>query len=268
MKNIKFALIGDGTIAKYHHEAIEHVGGELICVVDPKYQSPSAGWIPFAKVEELQYLYPMPDYIIIASPSNFHRLQIKQMLSFNNFSGQIICEKPAFLPWEQIIDSDRLNIVLQLRYLPNLYRKADLVSVRFVRDEAYFRSWKGDARNTGGIFYNLFIHFIDLAMQLGADFEGSVVSSGEQERWICSKYSLAIGRDGDIKFADDKNKIDILNIDMQACYNSLYEAILSSNGIKPKDLFYLNWILNRNSEIFGYGSRGLNKTITIKNELM
>lgn len=274
---IKFALIGDGTIAKYHREAIKHVGGELICVVDPKYplmEGSSVGWIPLIKIEELSSLYPMPDYVIVCSPSNFHRLQIQKILALDNFNGQIICEKPAFLPWEQIIDSDRINIVLQLRYLPNLPKKADLVSVRFVRDESYFQSWKGDARNTGGLFFSLFIHYIDLANRLGADFEGIVFGEGDQERWVGTKWSWTNGlcsetqRIDPVKYIDDENKIDILNIDNQACYNRMYEAILSGNGIKPKDSFYLNWILNRNSEIFGYGRDGLNKTITIKNELI
>lgn len=249
---IKFALIGDGTIAKYHREAIKHVGGELMYVVDPKYPPSSVSWIPLIKIEELPSLYPMPDYVVICSPSHLHRQQIKKILALDNFNGQIVCEKPAFLPWEQIIDSDRLNIVLQLRYLPNLPKKADLVSVRFVRDEAYFRSWKGNARNTGGLFYNLFIHYIYLAQMLGADFEGGVYDDGKQSRWVGTRFE----------------SIDILNIDNQACYNRMYEAVLSGKGIKPKDLFYLNWVLNRNSEIFGYGRDGLNKTITIKNELM
>jgi len=269
---LKFALIGDGAIARHHREAIKHVGGELICVVDPKYplkESSSVGWIPLIKIEELSSLYPMPDYVVIASPSHLHRMQIKQILALDNFSGQIICEKPAFLPWEPIVDSSRINIVLQLRYMPNLPKKADIVSVRFVRDEAYFRSWKGDARKTGGLFYNLFIHYIYLAQMLGADFEGTVTGHGEQERWIgveqCSVPHPLLSHTSMVEY---KDTIDILNIDNQACYNKLYEEVLAGNGIKPSCLFYLNWILNRNSEMFGYGLYALNKTITIKSELM
>ena len=247
---IKFALIGDGAIAKYHREAIKHVGGELIWVLDPKYSD-------LAKIEDIEAgLYPSPDYVIIASPSNYHRSQIKMILTCEKFKGQIICEKPAFLPWEMPIDSDRINIVLQLRYLPNLPKKADLVSVRFVRDEAYFKSWKGDARNTGGLFCNLFIHYIHLAQILGADFEGVVSEHGEQERFI---RRWGVGQ---------YDKIDILNIDNQACYNRMYEDIIEGKGIKPRELFYLSWTLARNSEIFGYGKGSLGRTITIKNELM
>jgi len=282
---LKFALIGDGAIAKYHKEAIKHVGGELLRenIIDPKYApteylKENPGNYLFSKMGIYSgFDFPTShknsfDYIVIASPSHLHRQQIKSILDNARVLPKIICEKPAFLPWEPIIDNDRINIVLQLRYLPNLPEKADLVSVRFVRDEAYFKSWKGDARNTGGLFYNLFIHFVDLAIRLGADFEGVVAKHGEQKRWIGTKWSWTNVSESQktdpIKFIDDKNKIDILNIDIQACYNRIYEAILDGRGIKPRELFYLNWILSRNSEMFGYGRDGLGKTITIKNELM
>lgn len=259
----KFILIGDGRVAKYHRRAINNIGGTIVCVADPKYD-------PCFNKETYRFIESIPtsildqtDFYVICSESNLHSQHIKFLLK-HIVSGckksQIICEKPAFLPWEPPIDSDKINIVLQLRYLPNLPPKADLVSVRFVRDEAYFKSWKGVARNTGGLFYNLFIHYIDLSFRLGADFEGVVAEHGEQERWIGIHESW--------NGVEQYTNIDILNINMQDAYNKLYEDILAGNGIKPRDLFYLNWILNRNSEIFGYGRDGLNKTITIKNELM
>jgi predicted dehydrogenase len=296
---IKFALIGDGAIAKYHKEAIKHVGGELLeqDIIDPKYApteytrenpknnlftktgfySKLGGFLLANRLKKeglcaWKEMLPKFDYVVIASPSHLHRQQIKAVLDTHP-DIKIICEKPAFLSWEMPIDDDRINIVLQLRYLPNLPKKADLVSVRFVRGEAYFKSWKGDARKTGGLFHSLFIHYLDLAINLGADFEGVVAEHGEQERWIGAKYTEWHFWSNGVKYGyheniDDKDKIDILNIDTQACYNQLYEAILEGKGIKPSDLFYLNWMLQRNSEIFGYGRDGIGKTITIKNELM
>ena len=278
---IKFALIGDGAIAKYHKEAIKHVGGELLYIVDPKYKQKTHSDFGGEILPNLRFPNYV-DYAVIASPSYLHYQQIKEILKSGHILRGIICEKPAFLPWESPIDDDRINIVLQLRYLPNLPEKADLISVRFVRDKAYFKSWKGDARKTGGLFYNLFLHGIDLAMQLGADFEGLVSKYGHQERWIMFNpetprgfrfYSdpTDIGADNyscGKQWGDDSDTVDILNINTQAYYNHLYEAILEGKGIKPSDIFYLNWILQRNSEIFGYGRNGIGKIITIKNELI
>ena len=117
-----------------------------------------------------------------------------------------------------------------------------------VRDEKYFRSWKGDPKKTGGIFYNLFIHYIDLSLRLNSNFEGRVVKSGEQIRLI-----------------DD---FDLFSVDMNELYLKMYNDIINNNkGVKPKDIFYLHWLLNKNSDMYGYGIEAINKKITLKNEL-
>uniref|UniRef100_A0A6M3JHR9 Putative oxidoreductase family protein n=1 Tax=viral metagenome TaxID=1070528 RepID=A0A6M3JHR9_9ZZZZ len=257
MKN--FALIGDGAIAKYHRKAIEHVGGKLSCIYDPDKYPENINIhdltpIVSSIIDIRRYFHPCAqNYCVICSPSNFHRSQIQFILKNFPATTQIICEKPAFLPWEQPILDDRINIVLQLRYLPNLPESADKISVRFVRDDSYFQSWKGNPKKTGGLFYSLFIHYIDLAQRLNADFEGIVQGSGIQ----CRKIQKAGISD-----------YDILNINMQGCYNLLYENILNGNGIKPTEISYLAWSLYRNSEIFGYGKNGINKTINIGHELL
>ena len=67
------------------------------------------------------------------------------------------------------------------------------------------------------------------------------------------------------------NSLDVLDIqkaDMQGCYNRMYGAILAGKGVHPKDLFYLDWILKRSSEIFGYGKNGIGKTIKIGKKLL
>jgi len=257
---LKFALIGDGQVAKYHRKAIEYVGGEICWVVDPKHGHDSN------KLSEMisDIISNNIDYYVICSPSQWHYPQIKTLLSSLNSSWkefQIICEKPAFLPWENVIDDDRINIVLQLRYLPNLPERAEKVVAHFVRDDAYFKSWKGDPKKTGGLFYSLFIHFLDLAIQLGADFEGSINFCGNH-RTILFDY-------GELKNdIEIRNFIDINSSQMQLCYNRMYEAVLNGNGIKPKDIFYLNWVLTRNSELFGYGRDAIGKTIKIGKELL
>jgi len=285
MGELKFALIGDGQVARYHRKAIEHIGGELNekHIVDPKYRNVPI--IPIKRTTNTLYardgcVYKdyeslvvakgelissrhgharmrgrdksRFDYIVICSPSYFHRQQIQVLLNLHP-DIKIICEKPAFLPWEQIIDSDKVNIVLQLLYIKDMPKKADLIKTVFVRDEEYFKTWKGDARKTGGVFFNLFIHYISLAINLGADFEGIVLSKGKQEHTI---------------WENEKCIFDIGAISMQDAYNNMYESILNGNGIKPKDIFYLNWTLQRNSEIFGYGKNSINRPIEIGRELL
>ncbi len=293
MSKLRFCLIGDGAIAEYHKKAIEHVGGELDTdhIIDPKYKpdlpqefSPNRCFAMSSIYKDLESAIDynvngLFDYIVICSPSYLHRLHIQKALNHSG-SVKIIVEKPAFLPWEPIIESDQLNIVLQLRYLPNLPKSADLVTAHFLRDDNYFYSWKGDPKKTGGLFYNLFIHYLDLAQRLGANFEGSVnLTDDELPKFFQShdnrREPLLYRRYISYRVEDDKppgghllNIIDLQKVDMQQCYNNMYEDIISGGGVKPKDLFYLNWILQRNSEMFGYGRNGMNKLIRIGKELL
>jgi predicted dehydrogenase len=308
---MNFAIIGDGRIAQRHKEAIKHVGGTIKWIHDPaKYDqgliSMHDNIVCFGgaleacsdmfEAEIRPHSNNQIDYIVICSPTYLHRYHTQLAL---NAGYKVICEKPLCLPWEPIIEDDRINIVLQLRYIENLPKKADLIRAVMVRDEEFFKSWKGDPRLAGGNLYEFFIHYIDLAIQLGADFEGQVLPSGKQIREI--KYKV-LEPDERAVFISDYDKmvlktdtsdlrwlrrdnqkcgdwyvrypgeysetLDIMKLDMQSLYNKMYDEILAGRGIKPKDLFYLTWILNKNSEAYGYRQGGINKPIVIKKELL
>lgn len=219
MSKLQFGLVGDGYAAQFHHRAVEHVNAEIIKIMDPHFG--------FSNIPEPQCFSRLSedffkglDYVIISSPTYFHYSQTKIALQAG---CKVIVEKPVCLPWEPLIDDNRVNVVLQLRYL-SLPERASFIKVVMVRNKSYFRTWKGDSKKTGGLFYNLFMHYIDLAVLLNADFSGKVISSGKQERWI-----------------DD---FDILSVNTQDLYNKMYEDILSDRGRKPKDLLRLHWFLN------------------------
>jgi len=162
------------------------------------------------------------------------------------YDKKIICEKPMCLPWEPVIDDDRVNVVLQLRWM-DLPKKANLIKVTMARNDAYFKLWEGNPRKTGGLLYHLFIHYIDLALLLDAKFEGRVISEGKQ-----------------IRMVDD---IDIMKLGMNDLYFKMYNDIINHDkGVKPKDLFYLHWWLDRNSDIYGYGTDLLDKKIIIEHD--
>lgn len=233
---MKFGLIGDGKISNRHKNAVKTNGGVIEKVHDPKYGDLNT---PL----DAEFFDGL-DYVIICSPSYLHREHIKLCLQYDK---RIICEKPMCLPWEPAIDDDRVNIVLQLRWLNGLPKRADLIKVVMARNEEYFKLWEGDPRLTGGLLYHLFIHYIDLALVLNAKFEGVVIPEGEQVRMI-----------------DD---YDIFKVDMDLAYADMYSDIINyDKGVKPRDLFYLHWWLDRNSDIYGYGTDLLNKKIIIEHE--
>ena len=250
MCNKKFLLVGDGRIAQYHKEAIKKLDGAIF-IYDPIKHPSQNG--KFVSLESEIRCY-RPDYVVICSPSNLHREQTKVVLQYG---CNVIVEKPAVLPWESLIDDDRIHVVLQLRYLENLPLDADLIRINFVRDEEYFKSWKGNSRMTGGIFYNIFIHYIDLAIRLMAKLEGVIHSSGFQEKMIYCNNS--------------KDKFfNLQNIDMQVAYDRMYEdVVINKNHIKPRDIFHLNWVLDRCNWNYGLGNKKIiGKQITFDpNEL-
>jgi hypothetical protein len=234
--SLKFGLIGDGKISVRHKAAVKFNGGEIYKIYDPRYKD--------SKTKLDEEFFAGLDYVIICSPSFLHREQIKLALKYDK---KIICEKPMCLPWEPFIDDDRVNIVLQLRWI-DLSEKADLINVVMARNDAYFDLWEGDSKLTGGVLYHLFIHYIDLALILDARFEGLVISEGKQIRMI-----------------DD---LDIMKSAMDSLYARMYNDIINhDNGVKPRDLFYLHWWIDRNSDIYGFGKDLLNKKIVIENKL-
>ncbi len=231
----KFLLVGDGEIAKRHKYAVKAIDGVIVDVYDPRFSNHRTAKNLFFRCRDEHI-----NYAIICSPSNFHYEHTKLALSYN---VDIIVEKPHILPWQPIIDDDRINVVLQLKWL-DLPKEADLVKVVMVRDQNYFKSWKGNPQNTGGVFFNLFIHYILLAIELKAKFIGKITSEGKQERWV-----------------DD---FDLTKIDMNKLYIKMYEDIVFHNkGIKPSDLFYLNWVLERCGLAYGIGGETLGRTIEL-----
>lgn len=237
----KFALIGDGKIAEKHKKAIESLGGLIVNIYDPINKSPSTCKVLDSKT----FFSDIIDYVVICSPSDLHREHTKLSLEYNK---KVIVEKPMVMPWEPMVDDDRVNVVLQYRWLSLPFDKADLVEVIMVRDKEYFKSWKGNPSKTGGTFYNLFIHYIDLALKLNAKFNGKLINQGNQVRRV-----------------DD---FDLFSVNMDDLYSRMYNDIVNHNkGVKPRDIFYLHWLLNRNSEIYGYGSETMDKNITLSCEI-
>lgn len=248
----RFGLIGDGIIAQRHKAAIKSVGGEINWVYDPIYKSRALrGAMQFHTYHDHVPLsaWKAVDWVVICSPTYMHRSHVKTALMHGK---EVICEKPLCLPWEPLIDDSRINIVLQLRWIKNLPKKADLVKAVMVRDEAFFNTWKGDPKKAGGNIYEFYIHYIDLAIRLGAAFEGAVYAKGVQSREIV--YG--------------KNKLDIMKIDMQDCYNRMYVDILEGKGVRPRDIFYLTWVLNKYSEKYGYRKAGISGMIRMDKEIL
>ena len=189
MKN--FALIGAaGYIAKRHVEAIKTNKGDLLMMSDP---NDNVGYIDsffpncnyFKEIERfdrelnrLDYLNDKIDYVSICSPNYLHDSHIR--LSLRN-NCDVICEKPLVLKTEHLKmlqeiekkHSKKVYTILQLRLHPTIIdlkkhvktsKEKFNINLKYItpRGKWYDYSWKGDFDKSGGVLFNIGIHFFDM----------------------------------------------------------------------------------------------------------
>lgn len=200
-----FALIGlAGYIAPRHIEAIYKNKGLLVCALDPH---ESVGFIdnyfPQAKfftqferfdryIDKISKTKNKIDFLSICSPNNFHDSHIRFGLKSNS---NVICEKPLVIsPWnldkiEKIQKEYKKNVysINQLRLHPSIIKlkntikknnKVNDVEITYIapRGNWYKYSWKGDIDKSGGVLYNIGIHFFDLITYIFGNIESTKVN--------------------------------------------------------------------------------------------
>ena len=210
-----FALIGAaGFVAPRHMQAIKETGHRLAAAYDP---SDTVGildsYFPeadfFTEFERFDRHVDKQrradrggriDYVSICSPNYLHDSHARFAL---RSGADAICEKPLVLnPWNidglQEIERDtgrKVNTILQLRLHPAIAalrervrsapgdtrHEVDLTYVTS-RGHWYLRSWKGDARKSGGIATNIGVHFFDMLHFVFGDLQESVVHLGTATR--------------------------------------------------------------------------------------
>ncbi|MDD2696657.1 MAG: Gfo/Idh/MocA family oxidoreductase [Candidatus Pacebacteria bacterium] len=163
--NKKFAVIGKGFIYNLHQEAIAKIGGEIVDIVDES-NGPDA-WKEMVK-------RTAADCIVILAPNHLHF----EMARFSAECGKmVLCEKPLTLKSEEakiLAKYPNIFTVYQLRYHPSAKKlKSEVkgnenyqieMNISVHRDEDYWQSWKGREEKSGGIIFNLGIHYFDLML--------------------------------------------------------------------------------------------------------
>lgn len=154
-----------GFIYPRHEKAIEEIGGEIVltCDIDPSKEADYTDFDEMLKDPRMNVV----DYVCILTPNYLHAEMIRKC------KKKVICEKPLTIntDYEGLAHA---NVVLQLRYNP-LVKSLGRVSgeiditVKTYREQKYWDSWKGDPERSGGILYNMGIHYIDLLIHLLGD---------------------------------------------------------------------------------------------------
>lgn len=246
--NKKFAIIGKGFIFEKHAQAIQNIGGEIVDVID-KPNRPDA-WKEMVKNTKA-------DCVVILTPNHLHF----EMVKFSAENGKIVlCEKPLALKSKEMrILAKYPNIftLYQLRYHPLVNKiKSEIeegrkykieMNISVHRDEDYWKSWKGTLDRSGGILFNLGIHYFDLLFYLfGESTEASTqLLTGKTgqgvikgENYLCNwRISTEAPKDAQCRVF----KINNVNYDFSSKENLhlyVYQDLLKRKGITPEQALF------------------------------
>ncbi len=282
VKQPSFAIIGLGFIFDRHLAAIEHVGGKLTVACD----------IDEAKAEKLDSsvkcysnladFYNSPefkevDYVAICTPNYLHKDLAAACMRFGK---TVICEKPLAL-MESDIDElkkveeetgQRVFTVMQLRQSPALqklrYELQNNGSAHFAsidlsmhRGEFYWEGWKGDLGRSGGLLFNIGVHYFDLLCWLFGDVTAVHVGELLDKRGhgvlkfgdVQCKWSLDLTAPKDNQKRNLTINQERLNLTrmLESLHNNVYELLLKGEGTSLEEVRPVTRLCENMSKTYG-----------------
>ncbi len=247
---MKFSIIGTGFIFPAHAEAIRTIGGKIRHVVNAMHDEDA--WRKMIETTDA-------DCIVILAPNDLHF----PMAMAAAEAGKIaLVEKPLTIKSSEAeILAAKPNIftILQLRQHP-LFKemKANVsdrqnynieMDISVHRDEKYYKSWKGIKERSGGVLFNLGIHYFELLMHLfGEPTEISTFSLSDKtgtgtikgKNYFCRwKVSTDEKKDNQRRVFKingvDYNYSSKDNLSFENLHRHVYEDILQGKGITPNE---------------------------------
>lgn len=254
----KWALIGSGGfIAPRHRAAIEHIGDRVIltCDINPQSHPDFIDWGEMRRSKE----WGLVTHVALCVPNDLHYSMAMEAAK----EGKIVlCEKPLTVsPWTCEQMPENVYTVLQLRHHPEVIRlkiegktaKEVEMRIKVKRDASYWHSWKGQEARSGGILFNLGIHYFDLLIYLFGDeaglfkieevhtaprkASGTVIIGTTRCKYTIEISDSADGQDRALTI-DGKpvslSKSD--NLSFEDLHKRVYEALIFDHvGVTPKE---------------------------------
>ena len=245
---MRFSIIGTGFIFPSHVEAIRHVGGKIRDVVNTARGEDR--WREMIKNTDAEC-------IVILTPNDLH---FPMAMAAAEAKKIVLCEKPLTTKSKEAeILATKPNIftILQLHYHPlakelkgkitkNQNYEVEMdVSVH--RDEDYFKSWKGMKERSGGVLFNLGIHYFELLsflfgkpkqLSLSALDEKTGTGIIKGENYHCN-FRVSVGEKRENQRRVFKiNGVDYNfsskdNLSYENLHQYVYEDLLKGIGITP-----------------------------------
>jgi len=278
---MKFGLIGaSGYIAPRHVNAIKNLNHSLELITDPH---DNVGYIDkyfpnsryFKEIErfdralsKLQTTQNKIDFISICSPNYLHDSHIR--LALRN-EVNCICEKPLVIKDSHLDNlyelekkyNKNIYTILQLRHHPDIINlknkvnnsnsKKHKVNLKYItpRGQWYNYSWKGDSDKSGGVMFNIGIHFFDMLIWIFGEPLDSEIIINEKNK---AKGIINL-KNAEIEFFLSVNSEDLphnewkpfrsITVDDQEIefsngftdlHTKAYKAILDGNGYNIHDI--------------------------------
>jgi len=273
MKN--FALIGLGGIASRHRAAIKDNEGYLAaaCDIDIKKR---IDWESYRGICYLVSDYKMVDsmreinWVSICTPNDLHYEMAKY---FADNGYKVICEKPFVLKPEQCDTFDNnVFVVHQLRFDDDLKRlKKRLADIKFNhyakmvisihRGQEYWNSWKGQIERSGGLLFNIGVHYIDLLCWLFGEMKDYDFTGNHRQCAGTLKFekvtadftlSLEAEKDNQKRYLII-NGLEEINLarNLESLHSKVYKEALEGKGIHPKDIKYTLEVIKELSQKLG-----------------
>lgn len=256
----KWALIGLGFISQKHLDAIHNVGDELImaCDIEKQKQKKVGKEVEFFTNYLDMFTSPKfkdVDNVAICTPNYLHNVMMQDAL---HFGKKVLCEKPPLIRRMDIDYYDttkRAYTVLQLRHNPELIKLKEKIheesledkhfdvkmNVEIHRDEPYFKSWKADETKSGGLLFNIGIHYFDLLSWIFGDPKettvyklvanegsGKIVFKKAIVEWV---VSIAAPMDNQTRFIEVNGERIDLTRNFENLHTKVYEEFNQNKGI-------------------------------------
>lgn len=241
-----WAIIGLGFISSRHQQAIERIGDKVLltCDIDPSKNADYLDWCEMMRDPRWSEV----SHVAICTPNYLHFPMSRCMPD-----KIILCEKPLTIESGHLdLLNGNVNVVLQLRHHPKLQGltpKKVSVTAKMYRDESYWNGWKGSQKKSGGVLFNLGVHYIDLLIYLLGEPVHIQTSSIDKklakgtiefERGI-GEYHIEIldTRDGQTRSilvdGQEVSLSDKDNLSYEDLHLDVYRNLKWGKGIKPKE---------------------------------
>lgn len=256
--------MGLGYISPRHFDAIEHVGGKVLITCDLDKGKAKEGIPHYTQFEFMAAdpAWDKVDTVVICTPNDTH-LKIAEWAIKKG--RKVICEKPLAIESKELVRFAGVRdifCVLQLRHhkvmeeLKKISVEEMELHVAVKRDKSYWEGWKGKEERSGGILFNIGVHYFDALLELLGDNCHEVTKEIRTRKKIAGsmrffnvpkpvRFSVSVDHDDDVqdryllvngtkyRFSDKDN------LSQEDLHRKVYEEFMEGRGVRPGDLIPL-----------------------------